>query len=61
MTSSRDDQALQDFKDKWGAVRYPFTFYELDVSPAMCKAWALAERLARSKLGVALLRLVGKA
>ena len=58
MMSSRDDGALIAFKDKWGATRHPFLFFEKDLSCLRCWAWNLAFRAARTQLGGAMLRWV---
>ena len=56
MMSSRDDCALIAFKDKWGATRHPFLFFEKDLAWLRCWAWNLAFRAARTRLGGAMLR-----
>ena len=60
MMSPATDTALIAFKDKWGAVRHPFRFYEKDLAPVACKAWNLAFRIARTRTGGALLRALRK-
>ena len=56
MMSSRDDAALIAFKDKWGAQRRPFVFFEKDLAPLRCRLWNLAFRVARTRPGGAVLR-----
>ena len=56
MMSSRDDGALIAFKDKWGATRHPFLFFEKDLAWLRCRAWNLAFRAARTRPGGAMLR-----
>lgn len=58
MSSSRDDVNLIDFKAKWGAVPYPFRFYERDLAPLMCRLANAAFWFARTGLGAGLLRLL---
>ena len=58
MMSSRDDEPLIAFKDKWGATRHPFLFFEKDLAWLQCRAWNLAFRAARTRLGGAMLRWV---
>ncbi|HUX02409.1 MAG TPA: GNAT family N-acetyltransferase [Phycisphaerae bacterium] len=56
MMSSCDDKALIAFKDKWGAERRPFLFFEKDLSHLRCLAWNVAFRAARTPPGGAVLR-----
>ncbi|MGB2753822.1 MAG: GNAT family N-acetyltransferase [Phycisphaerae bacterium] len=56
MMSSRDDGALIAFKDKWGATRHPFLFFEKDLAWLRFRAWNLAFRAARTRPGGAVLR-----
>jgi len=58
MISSRQDQRLIDFKEKWGAVCRPFHFHERDVRPVACRLWDAALAAARTRPGAWLLRLV---
>jgi len=58
MMSSRDDGALIAFKDKWGATRHPYLFFEKDLARLRCGAWNLAFRAAQTRLGGAMLRWV---
>ena len=56
MMSSRDDEPLIAFKDKWGATRHPFLFFEKDLAWLRCWVWNLAFRAARTRPGGAVLR-----
>ena len=39
MTSQKDDVALMNFKEKWGAEKHPFYFYEKRLSPIRAWVW----------------------
>ncbi len=56
MISSRDDQALIDFKAKWGTERHPFRFHERNVRPVWCACWDLAFKVAQTHWGAKLVR-----
>jgi lipid II:glycine glycyltransferase (peptidoglycan interpeptide bridge formation enzyme) len=39
MTSQKEDIALMNFKEKWGAQKYPFCFYEKSLNPFRAWLW----------------------
>jgi len=39
MTSQKEDVALMNFKEKWGAQKYPFYFYEKSLNPFRTWLW----------------------
>lgn len=39
MTSQKEDIALMNFKEKWGAQKYPFYFYEKSLTPVRPWLW----------------------
>ena len=47
MTSQKGDKALMDFKEKWGAQKHPFYFYEKSLTRARPWLWKSAWRLMR--------------
>lgn len=56
MTSQREDHALMNFKEKWGAQRQPFYFYEKSLTTVRPWLWKKAWRLMNSSMGVRLIR-----
>jgi hypothetical protein len=58
MTSREDDHALMDFKEKWGAERYPFTFFEKRLSVIRPWMWDQMWKLVNSKMGASLIRVI---
>jgi hypothetical protein len=56
MTSQREDLALMNFKEKWGAQKYPFYFYEKSLTPVRPWVWKRAWRLMNTPIGVRLMR-----
>lgn len=47
---------LSAFKEKWGAVRYPFIVYEKDLHPWRCVVWNYCWQMANTPVGSAILR-----
>lgn len=60
MTSKKDDIALMNFKEKWGAKRYPFYFFEKKLSLLRPLIWDQIWKLANSKIGVHIIRTLKK-
>ena len=56
MTSPREDSALMNFKEKWGAQKHPFHFYEKSLTPVRPWLWKGAWRLMNTSIGVRLMR-----
>jgi len=56
MTSQKDDVALMNFKEKWGAEKHPFYFYEKSLSPIRTKIWGGIWRLGNTPLGARCVR-----
>lgn len=56
MTSRKDDTALMNFKEKWGAQKYPFYFFEKSLSPFRTWLWRRAWWMINTSAGARLLR-----
>ena len=56
MTSREDDVALMSFKEKWGAKKYSFYFYEKSLNPFRAWLWRRAWWIMNSALGARLIR-----
>ena len=56
MTSKDDDTALMNFKEKWGAQRHPFYFYEKSLSSFRTWLWRRAWWMMNTAWGARLLR-----
>ncbi len=56
MTSREDDTALMKFKEKFGARRQPFCFFDKRLSFLRPRLWDLAWGVARTRTGAAILR-----
>ena len=61
MTSQREDNALMSFKEKWGAQKQPFYFYEKSLTRARPWLWKRAWRLMNTAIGVRLARSLRRA
>jgi len=57
MTSQKEDLALMNFKEKWGADRYPFHFYEKSLTPIRPWLWKRVWGVANTSAGARLIRL----
>ena len=57
MTSQKEDVALMNFKEKWGAQKYPFHFYEKGLTPIRPWLWKRVWRLMNTSIGARLIRL----
>jgi lipid II:glycine glycyltransferase (peptidoglycan interpeptide bridge formation enzyme) len=51
MTSKYDDVALMSFKEKWGAQKHPFYFYEKNLNVIRTWMWHRAWRLVNTPVG----------
>jgi hypothetical protein len=58
MTSREDDIALMNFKEKWGAKKYPFTFFEKRLSVIRPWMWDQMWKAVNSKMGASLIRAI---
>jgi len=58
MTSRKDDHALMDFKEKWGAEKYPFTFFEKRLGLIRPWMWDQMWKAVNSKMGASLIRAI---
>ena len=56
MTSHQRDVALMNFKEKWGAQKYPFDFYGKSLNPLRTWLWKKAMWMVNSSTGVQLVR-----
>lgn len=56
MSSQKEDIALMDFKEKWGACKYPFYFYEKSLDPVRTWLWRKAWRMINTTIGARVLR-----
>jgi lipid II:glycine glycyltransferase (peptidoglycan interpeptide bridge formation enzyme) len=56
MTSQKEDIALMNFKEKWGAQKHPFYFYEKSLSPFRAWLWEKVWFLVNSPAGARLIR-----
>jgi hypothetical protein len=56
MTSQKEDVALMNFKEKWGAEKHPFYFYEKRLSPIRTWAWGGIWWLGNTSLGARFIR-----
>jgi hypothetical protein len=56
MTSQKDDVALMNFKEKWGAEKHPFYFYEKRMSPIRTRVWGGLWWLGNTSLGARSIR-----
>jgi lipid II:glycine glycyltransferase (peptidoglycan interpeptide bridge formation enzyme) len=56
MTSQKDDVALMNFKEKWGAKKYPFYFYEKSLNPFRAWIWKRVWWLMNTSAGAQLIR-----
>jgi hypothetical protein len=57
MASQREDIALMNFKEKWGAQKYPFYFYEKSLDPFRARLWKRVWWMMNTSAGAWLLRL----
>jgi lipid II:glycine glycyltransferase (peptidoglycan interpeptide bridge formation enzyme) len=57
MASQKDDIPLMNFKEKWGAQKYPFYFYEKSLNPFRRRLWRKAWWMINTNWGAHLLRL----
>lgn len=58
MTSRKDDIALMNFKEKWGAQKYPFYFFEKKLSFIRPWIWNQIWKVANTKNGASLIRVI---
>lgn len=58
MTSREDDVALMNFKEKWGAQKYPFYFFEKRLSLMRPWIWNQAWKIANSRIGASFIRAI---
>ena len=58
MTSREDDIALMNFKEKWGAEKYPFTFFEKRLGLIRPWMWDQMWKAVNSKTGASLIRAI---
>jgi len=56
MASQKEDVALMNFKEKWGAQKYPFYFFEKSLSPFRTWLWRRAWWMMNTVWGAYLLR-----
>jgi len=56
MTSQEEDVALMNFKEKWGAEKHPFYFYEKRLSPIRTWVWGGIWWLGNTSFGTRFLR-----
>lgn len=56
MTSQKEDVALMNFKEKWGAQKYPYYFYEKNLTPIRPWLWKKMWRLINTPIGARLIR-----
>ena len=56
MTSQKEDSALMNFKEKWGAQKHPFYFYEKSLTPIRPWVWKRVWRFVNTSIGVRLMR-----
>lgn len=56
MASQKEDVALMNFKEKWGAQKYPFYFYEKSLNPFRRWLWRKAWWVINTNWGADLLR-----
>jgi len=56
MASQKDDIALMNFKEKWGAQKHPFYFYEKSLNPFRAWLWRKAWWIINTSAGARLLR-----
>ena len=56
MASQREDVALMNFKEKWGAQKYPFYFYEKSLNPFRTWMWKKAWWMMKTSTGSQLMR-----
>ena len=56
MTSQKEDSALMNFKEKWGAEKHPFYFYEKSLTRIRPWLWKRVWRLMNTSIGVRLMR-----
>jgi len=61
MTSQREDSALMNFKEKWGAQKHRFYFYEKNLTPVRPWLWKRVWRLMNTSIGVRLMRSLRRA
>lgn len=58
MTSRKDDEALMHFKEKWGAEKLPFLFFEKKLAKVRPLLWDQLWKAANTRLGASLLRVL---
>ncbi len=58
MTSREDDMALMSFKEKWGSQKYPFHIFEKKLSFLGPWIWNHAWKVANSRIGASIIRLI---
>ena len=56
MTSHQKDVALMNFKEKWGAQKYPLDFYGKSLNPSRTWLWEKAMWIVNTSVGVQLVR-----
>ena len=56
MTSKKEDIALMNFKEKWGAQKHPFYFYEKSLTPIRPWLWKRLWGLMNTSIGTRLIR-----
>jgi hypothetical protein len=56
MASQREDVALMNFKEKWGAQKYPFYFYGKSLNPLRTWLWRKAWWMMNTSTGSQLMR-----
>ncbi len=56
MTSQKEDVALMNFKEKWGAQKFPYYFYEKNLTPVRPWLWKRMWRLINTPIGARLIR-----
>ncbi|HUL21097.1 MAG TPA: GNAT family N-acetyltransferase [Thermodesulfobacteriota bacterium] len=56
MTSHQEDVALMNFKEKWGADKYPFNFYGKSLNPLRTWLWEKAMWTVSTSVGIQLAR-----
>jgi hypothetical protein len=56
MASQKEDVALMNFKEKWGAQKYPFYFYEKSLNPFRTWLWRKAWWVMNTSAGSQLMR-----
>ena len=60
MGSDPEDVSLLRFKEKWGSRSSDLHTYVKDLNPVRCRLWERAKKMAGSRIGGLLLRMVRK-